>query len=296
MARSAAAIISCALLAFGAALAAGCANNGEHDEDATPATPAPATEPADAHAPPPIRIHAGETEHELHPWSYCWIDRCVDGTEPEDPIAVGNPDSVRVEFPHPVNEFVASFREADAGECGRTYEAELTHNEDGTFTLQPMGAAGSYDVLLIARATEGDAAVMFQWETPTDGPVPAPQAALAIASDYVPLSQTAPDLTITDLRTDPERASVSVTITPEGGEAQTLESAVTPAGCPAGSLRFFTDHDQDLQDAPPPYRYDVVLQLDDETYEASAVWPGDQLGEGQPYVRLEFTPPLPALR
>lgn len=161
-----------------------------------------------------------------------------------------------------------------------------------------MGPAGAYDVLLIARAHEGDAAVMFHWETPEDGTIPQPQAALAIASEFAPLSHTFPDLTVTDLRDDPAHARVRITIISADEVTQTLESEATPTGCPAGSLRFFADHTDSpqLQDADPPHRYHVELELDGERYEAVAEWPADQMSEGQPYVRLEFTPALPSLQ
>ncbi|MBB3036342.1 hypothetical protein [Hoyosella altamirensis] len=293
MARSAAALVSCAVLIAGLAA---CGTDTDTDPPA-PVTTAPTTEAAaDGQAPPPIRVRAGDVDTELEPWTYCWIDRCVDGEEPEDPLSIGSPDSVTVDFAGEAAEFVANFREAGSDECGRNYETDLQENPDGTFTLEPVGLAGEYDVLLVVRAPEGDAAVMFRWDTPEDGAVPEPQAALAIASEFAPLSMSFPDLTLTDLRADPQRASVAITITSADGVTQTIESEATPTACPEGSLRFFTEETaRSLEDGQPPHRYEVRLQLDDEVHEATAEWPADAIGGAQPYVNLEFTPPLPTV-
>ncbi|GGC52690.1 hypothetical protein IEU95_10480 [Hoyosella rhizosphaerae] len=268
-------------------------NGGDTQEEVGTTAPGGAEDSV----PPPITIVAGDETHEIAPWSYCWADTCVDGTPPDDSLDLGSPDDVVVEFPADDASFVALLREAGSGECGRSYEAPLTANDDGTFTLSPIGKAGEYEVLLAVRAPEGDAAVSFLWTTPTDGEIAAPEARLAIASMFVPLSESRPDLSVTNLRTIPDHAAVSIDIESADGSTQTVSSEVEDAGCPAGTLRFFTSEvPAPLDDAESPFTYRVTMQLDDVVHEATATWPTSPEEAAQPYVTLEFNPPLPAIQ
>ena len=264
----------------------------------TPASPGAATStpPADGAGPPPITVSANGTEHVLEPWSYCWDGTCVDGAPPVEPVALGEAEDVRVSFPQEDATFIARMRAAGSGECARTFESTLSRGDDDAFVLEPMGKAGAYEVLLAVRGGSGDAAVSFTWTTPRDGVIAGPEATLAIASPFIPLSEARPDMSVSGLGTDPVNAAVTIEIVAADGSSQSISSDAATIGCPEGSVRFFGMGDEvSLTEAPGPYEYRVTLQLDDAVHEAVAQWPPDEGDGSQPYVPLVFEPPLPGL-
>ncbi|MBD8507649.1 hypothetical protein HT102_14270 [Hoyosella sp. G463] len=281
---------------------AGC-GGGEDPEDsaaspdgATSTPPATSQPSGDGAGPPPITVSAGGSEHVLEPWSYCWDGTCVDGTPPAEQLALGSAEDVRISFPEEDATFIARMREAGGGECARTFEASLERDADDVFVLEPMGMAGEYEVLLAVRGSSGDAAVSFTWTTPRDGAIAEPEATLAIASPFVPLGQARPDMSVSNLGTDPGNAAVTIEIVAADGSMQSIGSEAATIGCPEGSVRFFgTSDDPALTDAPGPYEYRVTLELDDDVHEAVAVWPSAEGDGSQPYVPLVFEPPLPGL-
>lgn len=220
----------------------------------------------------------------------------MDGAPPVEPLALGTAEDVRISFPEEDATFIARMRSAGSGECARTFESTLSRDDDDLFVLEPMGIAGEYEVLLAVRGQSGDAAVSFTWTTPSDGTITDPEATLAIASPFVPLSEARPDMSVSNLGTDPGNAAVTVEIVAADGSSQSISSDAAAIGCPEGSVRFFgTGEEMSLTEAPGPYEYRVTLQLDDAVHEAVATWPPPEGDGSAPYVSLDFEPPLPGL-
>jgi Sigma-70 region 2 len=124
---------------------------------------------------PPVTLHFLDRSVELQPYTYCYREGCVDGG-PREPVPdVGTPPFVTIEYPLDGWSFTALFTQSGA-ECGRVQSVPLTPNGDGTFTLEPIGFAGDYNVSLFGRWRRGgDLSVGFRWTTLTDGPLPEPR-------------------------------------------------------------------------------------------------------------------------
>lgn len=250
-------------------------------------------------APPPVTVAFGDDSIELDAWTYCYDTGCVDGAPPRNLPDVGSPEEVTVEFPLDGWRFDA-FLEPPGDECGREFRTSLEEIDDGIFLLRPVGYAGTYDVTLMGRGG-GDLFVTFTWTTPHDGRLPQPKARLAIVADH----DGEPDsygieLELKDLAATPKQAQATITVTAADGDALTFEAERDPRqGCrPDGMVYWDRPDDEGLQAAAlgeAPFTYEVELTLDGERYRATAVWPDDQIEGNEPSVRLEFSPPLPAL-
>lgn len=293
-------VVVVAVLAAG--FPAGC---GDVDRPTRTAGTAPADgsasdpEPAGAvPAPPPVTVRFGEGSVELEPWTYCYGNGCADGFPPADPLDLGSPDQVVVEYPLADWSFTASFRPA-RDECGRVQDVPLDRRDDGTFVLAPAGRAGAYDVTLFGQG-DGDLFVAFRWTTPTDGPLPLPEARLAVLADHDGgVDSYGVELVITQLAATPADATASVTVRAEDGRAVTFDATRSAAGClPAGTVYWDGPDEQGLAAAAlgaGPFTYEVVVVLDGVPYEATASWPADVIVGNEPSVALDFQPDLPAL-
>ena len=249
-------------------------------------------------APPPVTVHFDGESIELQPWTYCYDTGCADGAPPEDPVDVGNPAEITVEYPLAKWRFDA-FLEPPDDYCGRHFRASLEAIDDHTHVLRPAGYAATYDVTLMGRGG-GDLFVTFRWTTPHDGPLPEPKARLAIVADH----DGAPDsygveLELNDLAETPKHASATITVTAADGDAVTFDAKLARGACrPEGSLYWDGPDDKGRQAAAlgeGPFAYEVELMLDGERYVATATWPDDEIKGNEPSVRLNFSPPLPAL-
>lgn len=249
-------------------------------------------------APPPVTVRYFDRQIELAPWSYCYDRGCADGIPPTDPPDVGGPEQVLVEFPLPGWSFTASF--TPAGErCGRVQEVPLEETGDGEFLLRPAGYAGPYDVMLFGQGN-GDLAVTFRWNTPTDGPLPVPEARLAVLADHDgEVDSYGVELSLTNLAQTPNEASATITVRARNGEEITFEATRARSKCvPEGSVYWDEPDRQGLAAAAlgdSPFTYGVDLSLDGARYSATVTWPDDEIPGNEPSVPLLFTPELPAL-
>lgn len=283
------------------------------DRQDPPATPSASTTPSSAtsstpsgkpleprgmEAPPPVKVRYFEESIELHAWTYCYRNGCVDGAPPDKPHDVGNPEEIGVEFELPGWSFNASF--IAAGEkCGRVQTVPLQPAGDGRFVLRPAGFAGTYDVTLFGRG-DGDLFTTFRWTTPTDGPLPEPRARLAVlAGNDGEVDSYGIELELTNLAQTPRSVNATVTVEANGGEALTFTAKPSRARCfPEGTVYWDGPDDKGHAAAElgeGPFTYDVVLMLDGQRFVANATWPNDEIKGNEPSVRLEFSPGLPAL-
>jgi hypothetical protein len=235
---------------------------------------------------------------ELRAWTYCYGNVCADGFPPEDPPDVGDPDEVVVEFPLPGWSFTAYLRPA-GDECGRELEMPLEPTGDGAFVLHPVGHANTYDVTLFGVGG-GDLFVSFRWTTPKDGPLPAPEARLALLADHDGLVDSyGVELAVNNLARTPREASATITVRDGTGETVSFEATRAHAGClPEGTIYWDGPDRQGLAAAAlgdGPFTYEVELVLDGISYVATADWPADEIVGNEPSVALDFTPDLPAL-
>lgn len=248
--------------------------------------------------PPPVTVRSPTNVVTLDPWTYCYGQGCADGVPPTEPLDIGHAPAVTVDYPLPGWNFTADFSPAGV-ECPRVQTVALEPNPDGTSTLTPAGHAGTYDVTLWGRG-DGDLYVTFRWTTPRDGPLPEPDARLAIVGDGDGSSLHAygVGLMLSNLATTPTEASATITVRSEGGDAVTF-AATRASDCLAEGTVYWDGPDEQAVAAaalgPPPFTYDVDVVLDGSRHTATATWPDDEVVGNEPNVALEFAPPLPAV-
>jgi hypothetical protein len=216
---------------------------------------------------------------------------------PRDPPDVGTAPWVEVEFPLDGWSFEASFEEVGPA-CPRRQQVALTQIDDHRYLLEPAGPAATYDVTLFGRGN-GDLFVSFRWTTPRDGPMPVPEARLAVlAGRDGAVDSYGVELDLSGLAATPDSASAEVTVTAANGRSLTFETT-RARWCPGAGVVSWDGPDSAGQEAaglgPAPFTYEVVVVLDGVTYRATAIWPTDQIEGNEPSVNLEFSPPLPAL-
>jgi hypothetical protein len=272
----------------------------------------PATVPADSlvlptppPSPPPVMVRGGGRELTLTPWSFCWSGDqrgvCADGRPPESPPDIGHPAEVEVEFTVPGFHFVATA--VRFGErCGRAQSATLEATGPTTHRLRPMGVAGDYVVTMFGsgggRGQGGDLSVSFRWHTPTAGPNEGPSATASIVTGKPaePLIDGF-EISVQDLRRSPAsgQASARMVVTSADGKSVTLQPERRILECaPEGSL-LFQSRQQVTGFGAAPFRYEVRLVIDGETYVGTATWPDDMKSECSPCTPLRFSPPLPGI-
>ena len=270
----------------------------EPTEATSTETPGEPIEPGRLEAPPPVTIRYFDEAIELDAWTYCYKNGCADGSPPTNPPDVGNPASIIVEFPLSGWSFSAEFR--PTGEkCGRVQQTPLEPDGDGRFELEPAGHADTYDVTLFGQG-DGDLFVTFRWTTPTDGPLPKPEARLAVLANH----DGEPDsygveLEVTNLERTPEEVSATITVRADNGKTLTFEAKRSPTPCwPEGTVYWDGPDDKGLAAAAlgeAPFTYEVELVIDGARHVATATWPADEIAGNEPSVALEFSPDLPAL-
>jgi hypothetical protein len=285
-------------------LLAGCGDAAFSESRAEPersTAVAPGNEPlkpGDLEAPPPVTVRYFDQSFDLHAWTYCYKNGCADGSPPPDPLDVGNPDEVGVEFPLSGWSFKASFTPADE-DCGRVQTVPLEATGDVDFALRPAGNADTYDVTLFGRGN-GDLFTTFRWTTPTDGPLPKPRARLAVlANNDGAVDSYGVELHVSNLAQTPREAAARINVQASNGDALTFKAKRAREQCsPEGTVYWDGPDDKGLAAADlgdRPFAYKVELVLDGVRYVASATWPDDEISGNEPSVSLDFTPNLPAL-
>jgi len=300
-ARWATTVVTCVLLLAGCGETASVDQVGAGAESSTAVETEPATEPAAppaSSAPPPVTVRYLDESVALEAWTYCYRSLFADGSPPAAPPNVGSPEEVLVEFPLPGWSFTASFQPAGK-QCGRIQEAPLEPVGDGRFRLRPAGYAGAYDVTLFGRG-DGDLFTTFRWTTPVEGPLPTPQARLAVIANHDGRPDSyGVELELTDLARTPRQASARITVWAADGDAVAFDATRSDLGClPEGTVYWDGPDDRGLEAAAlgkGPFRYEVELVLDGSRYFAEAAWPADEIAGNEPSVALEFTPSLPGL-
>jgi hypothetical protein len=255
----------------------------------------PTAEP-DLVSPPPVTVRYFDRSIDLAAWTYCYEAACVDGFPPKELADVGSPEQVVVEFPLPTWSFTASFRPS-GDECGRIQDVPLEETDDGDFILRPAGYAGSYDVTLFGEGV-GDLFVTFRWTTPHDGPLPKPEARLAVLADHDGrVDSYGVELYVSNLARTPRKPSATITVRAETGREVTFEAIRADQPClPEGTVYWDGPDDQGLAASRlggGPFTYEVELMIDGVTYSATASWPADVIVGNEPSVALHFRPELP---
>ncbi|MEO6714032.1 MAG: hypothetical protein ABIM89_11470, partial [Mycobacteriales bacterium] len=108
---------------------------------------------------------------------------------------------------------------------------------------------------------------------------------------------------LSEMGTTPKTATATITATAANGESLTFaatRAARDEGTCaPEGYVYWDGPKDKGLQAAKlgkAPFTFDVVVVLDGRKHVAHATWPDDTIKGNEPSVRLDFTPPLPAIR
>ncbi len=246
--------------------------------------------------PPPFRVRYDGTELRLFPHTYCYSRGCADGFD-NDPPSIGSPEEIYVFVP--VARFtslvVDQFENGDY--CGgRHVRAEAVPLGDGWWAVHPRGPAGDSEISLFASG-DGDMAGKLLWRTPSDQPLPEPEARLALIADH----DGRPDsygleLAVDNLPASPTQVSATITVTAGNGQSMVIEATRTGEAC-EGEGRLFFDGPDDLaaqaaQLGDFPFTTRVELVLDGVTHVATAVYPDDEIEGNEPSVALHFDPPL----
>ena len=252
--------------------------------------------PVGGDSPPPFRIRYDDKELVLAPYTWCYENACVDGV-PIDVPSVGSPTEVRVFVP--VEGLTLDATATDAGEeCGRQQQMRVTRDGEW-FVLHPAGTAGDYKVDLFAHGG-GDMAAQFRWTTSVDGPQPEPEAVMSVIADHDGRPDSyGVELSLSNLATTPTEALARITVTAANGRSLTFDAQRSGSSCwPVGSV-FYNGPDKEGRAAAAlgdfPFRYDVDVTIDGVTHHATAQYPADEIKDNEPNVRLQFSPPLPAL-
>jgi hypothetical protein len=292
-------------LTVGAAvlLVAGCAAQDTAGDGHAPAPLLDPRGPRNPEGPPEVVVRGDGASLTVAPYTYCWGTVCADGLPPEPLPDIGTHPELVVEFPVERWRGEATFQRAD-DRCARLQTVELERVSATTHRLTPAGFAGTYDVDLGVHGRGGDAFVRFRWTTPSDGPLPTPDAILMVLAEHDGrIDSYGLSLEVTNLRATPREATARVTVTAANGRSLTFTPTpvdLAPEGCASleGSLSWRHPGDEVREAAElgePPFTYAVDLVLDGVTHRGSAAWPDDALPDVEPYVRLTFDPPLPAL-
>ncbi|MGH2526815.1 MAG: hypothetical protein ACRDG2_08715 [Actinomycetota bacterium] len=221
----------------------------------------------------------------------------ADGLPPQPQPDIGQPAEVVVEFPLSGWSFTAYFTPS-GDECGRQQEVPLISTEGGAFVLQPAGRAGTYDVTLFGDG-DGDMFVSFRWTTPTDGPLPEPEARLAVLADHDGrVDSYGVEVEVSNLARTPDDATATITVRSETGEDVTFVATLSRNRClPAGTVYWDGPDAKGLEAAAlggDTFTYEVELVLDGERYVGTGAWPADEIVGNEPSVALRFTPDLPS--
>lgn len=256
-------------------------------------------EPGDLDAPPLVTITSPDQSIELSAWSYCYKNGCASGGPPSSPPDVGSPDEVVVQFPLPNWSFIAILTPAGV-ECGRNQQVPVEPTGDGMFVLRPAGQADTYDVTLFGRGG-GSLSVTFRWTTPSDGPLPEPEARAAIITDEDGRPHSyGVELELTNLAETPRQASATITVEADNGNSMTFEAKRAKDRCwPEGTVYWDGPHDKGLEAAKlgdGPFEYTVDVTLDGQRYTGTGTWPADEIRGNEPSISLDFSPNLPGLR
>jgi hypothetical protein len=269
-------------------------------EGTSPTATEPAPEAPDGmEGPPPFQLRYGGEEMTLEPSTWCYERGCVDGVDAHPP-SIGDPASVRVHVPIDGWRLEALFGPA-GGPCaeGRRETVDVARDDDGWFTLEPLGDAGDHVVQLFANGDGGDMVASFAWRTPTDGPHPAPTARAALIAMHDGVADSyGVEIELRYLAETPKDATATVTITAANGESKTFEATQADGRCRAEGEVYFDGPDAPAKQAAAlgdaPFDYEIVVRLDGTAYKANATYPADVIKGNEPSVSLTFDPPLPA--
>ena len=251
----------------------------------------------DLEGPPPFRLRYDDQEVVLWPHTFCYDNGCADGA-PTDVVSVGSPAEVRVFVPVDGWDLDATFVSGDP-QCGRR-QTVRPEGTDGWYVLRPVGRAGDQRVDLFASGG-GDMIAAFDWQTTADGALPRPEALTALIADHDGRPDSyGVELSLVNLAGTPEEATAEVTVTAANGRSLTFDAHRSVQDCQAEGTVYFDGPDRSGRDVADlggfPFRYDIVVTLDGTTHRATARYPADEIVGNEPSVRLDFDPPLPALR
>lgn len=286
---------------------AGCGQGGgPATPGAAPPTPVPSPTVTITHGdrhgtvveqPPPFRVRYGDTELQLNPVTYCYRSGCVDGFD-QNPPSVGSPEELFVFVPI-FDELIVGQIEGGDPCTGRSVDAEVTSLGDGWWSVRPHGPVGEYRVSLFARGgASGDMVADLLWTTPTDQPLPAPSARLALIADHDGRPDSyGVELSVTDLPASPTQYAATITVTAANGESLTFDATQSAEVCMGEGAIYFDGPDEQGRQAAAlgdfPFTTTVELTLDGVTHTATATYPNDEIVGNEPSVALEFDPPLP---
>jgi hypothetical protein len=156
--------------------------------------------------------------------------------------------------------------------------------------------------VLVAAVVGGIALLgpQFRSSPPTDDDFPPGDGAagfLAVIGgrEAAPVGRE-PELLLRDLADVPADTTAIITVIAANGKSTTMYTTAPDRVSGGGGLAFRGDQELGARAAalgPAPYRYSVSLNLDDAVYVGTGSWPDDVVTGSEPFVALDFDPPLP---
>lgn len=245
--------------------------------------------------PPLATVTANGCDLQLGAFEFGWGFAAGGALLPAEMTHVEPADKLLLAFPSGVKSVTITSRlMSENGICtGPTFDGEATPDADGTFKVSLGGKPGTHRVIIAMTADGGSAKYAFDWETTSTGPVREPSGQAGIRIDDSGHADLNGQLIIQNLADASVPMSAVFEVTSANGISERIESSARPVShrCVDDPVVYF------FRTTPPPgphsglapYRYDVVLTIDESEHRAVATW-SSKNGQSLP---LEFTPPLP---
>lgn len=295
----------CALLLAGCGTATGPAATPDPRQE----TEAPL--PDGLERPPDLRVKAADGWVDVSPHTWCWGNGCVDGVPPDPLPDLGTADAPLL-LEVPAGWQVLHSWSPVGTDCGPQLRGTTVTGAGAPVELEPLGAAGEWQLDVMVRPPEGgDVVAAMGLTTSQDHPLPEPELRLTSFFDhdgtvvqYGPLELAGSYLPPALLDAGPDGTKAVLTVRSADGRTSTID--LHPATRPddacqepstvllreRGRGQGSSEHAVEDDLGEPPYQLTLELHLAGASYTGTATWP-DDVDEEDSTIRPEMTPKLP---
>lgn len=266
------------------------------------------TDPGGLARPADLRVRGGDGWVDVAPHTWCLGDGCVDGVLPDPLPELGTTDGP-VLLDIPAGWTVFQTWSPVGADCGPGLAGPTVTSDGSPVELEPLGAAGDWQLDLFVRpAGGGDAVAAVQVTTTVDHPLPEPELRLTSFFDhdgqvvqYGPVeldgAYLPPDLL------DDGAPVATLTVRSADGRTSTIDLAPSDRveDCEEPGRLFLrepgrgtgpSEHAVGEDLGAPPYDLTLELRLAGTTHTGHATWP-DDVDDEDSAIHLEVRPALP---